>query len=199
MATTYHKRDRPPIALAWESVTTRKDDLVEVLHGVAVADPYRWLENGDSPEVRTWDEAQNAATRAWLSRIDGRDALRARVRELLSIGYVGAPVTRTTADGNRRYFHMRREGTQEQAVLYEERDWLRDPLQERQYTLIDDDPYVVADGITVIQTPGHSIGHQSVLVETAEGVVCIAGDAVSTIEGDGFTLGGLGVAVVTLP
>jgi prolyl oligopeptidase len=138
MATTYHKR------VVCQSVVTRKDDLVEVLHGVAVEDPYRWLENGDSPEVRIWDEAQNAATRDWLSRIPGRDALRTRVRELLSIGYVGAPVARTTAEGSRRYFHMRREGTQEQAVLY-----VRDGVGGIDRALIDPAP-LSADGTTAV-------------------------------------------------
>ena len=45
---------------------TRTDDLVEVLHGVSVADPYRWLEDGDAPETRAWVEAQNQFTRAVL-------------------------------------------------------------------------------------------------------------------------------------
>jgi prolyl oligopeptidase len=125
-------------------VATRKDDLVEVLHGVAVEDPYRWLEDGESPEVRAWDEAQNAATRAWLARIPGRDGLRGRVRELLSIGYVGAPVVRTTDAGTRRYFHVRREGTQEQAVLYR-----RDGVDGVDQVLIDPAP-LSADGATAV-------------------------------------------------
>jgi len=125
-------------------VHTRKDDLVEVLHGVAVADPYRWLEDGDSPEVRAWDEAQNALTRAWLDRIPGRDALRARIRELLSVGHVGGPVVRTTRAGVRRYFHVRREGEQEQAVLY-----VRDGVDGADRVLIDPAP-LSADGTTTI-------------------------------------------------
>jgi prolyl oligopeptidase len=116
-------------------VSTRKEDLVEYLHGVAVADPYRWLEDGESPEVRAWDEAQNAATRAWLDRMPGQDSLRARLRELLSVGHVGAPTVRTTPDGARRYFHVRREGTQEQAVLY-----VRDGVDGVDRPLIDPAP-----------------------------------------------------------
>jgi prolyl oligopeptidase len=98
-------------------LNTRKDDLVEWLHGIAVADPYRWLEDGDSAEVRAWDEAQNAQTRAWLERVPARETLQARIRELLSVGQVGAPVARTTREGLRRYFHVRRDADQEQAVL----------------------------------------------------------------------------------
>lgn len=96
---------------------TRRDDIVEVLHGVAVADPYRWLEDGDSPEVRAFDDAQNDATRAWLARCADRDSLRRRAREILAVGHVGAPAIRTTRAGERRFFHVKREGGQEQAVL----------------------------------------------------------------------------------
>jgi prolyl oligopeptidase len=91
---------------------------VDVLHGVPVSDPYRWLEDGASDEVRAWDEEQNARTHAWLSRLEGRENLAARIRELLAVGTVGAPVARTTRAGVRRYFHIKREGAQDQAVLY---------------------------------------------------------------------------------
>jgi prolyl oligopeptidase len=114
---------------------TRKEDVIEVLHGVAVADPYRWLEDGDAPEVRAWDEAQNAQTRAWLERVRERDALRARIRQLLAVGHVGAPVARTTPEGMRRYFHVRREADQEQSVLV-----VREGLDGSDRVLIDPAP-----------------------------------------------------------
>src|SRR5580700_8446152 len=104
-------------SLGAHPVQTRRDPTVDILHGVAVADPYRWLEDSDSAEVRAWDEAQTAETRAVLDRLPMRAALRARAKELLSVGYVGAPLSRALAGGGRRYFHMRREGAQEQAVL----------------------------------------------------------------------------------
>jgi len=47
----------------------RRDDVVETLHGVAVADPYRWLEDGESDEARSWVESQNARTRAVLESL----------------------------------------------------------------------------------------------------------------------------------
>jgi prolyl oligopeptidase len=125
-------------------VKTRREDVVDVLHGVPVADPYRWLEDGDAPEVRAWDAAQNADTRAWIDRLGGRDALRARLAQILSVGHVGAPVVRTTAGGARRYFHVRREGGQQQAVLY-----VRDGVDGADRALVDPAP-LSADRTTAI-------------------------------------------------
>jgi|GEM_PF-3287090 len=45
---------------------TRAEALVETLHGVKVGDPFRWLEQGESREVRAWTDAQNAYTRRAL-------------------------------------------------------------------------------------------------------------------------------------
>ena len=115
-----------------------------MLHGVPVADPYRWLEDSDSPEVRAWDEAQTAETRALLDALPVLPALRARAKELLSVGYVGAPVSRAIAAGGRRYFHTRREGAQEQAVLC-----VRDGVGGADRVLIDPAP-MAADGTTTI-------------------------------------------------
>ena len=41
---------------------TRRDDVREVLHGVEIKDPYRWLEDQESAETRAWIDAQNAYT-----------------------------------------------------------------------------------------------------------------------------------------
>jgi N-acyl homoserine lactone hydrolase len=68
-----------------------------------------------------------------------------------------------------------------QAVLYDI-DWTGPDLTYMNYTLIDSDHYDVMPGIRVIQTPGHTPGHQSVLVNTAEDIVCIAGDAACMLE-----------------
>ena len=96
---------------------TRKSDVVDTLHGVRVPDPYRWLEDGDSAEVKTWTDAQNAATREKLDAIAGRDKLKKEVSDLLQIGTVGAPSIRGGKTGI-HYFHQKREGTQNQPSLY---------------------------------------------------------------------------------
>ena len=87
-------------------------DVVEVLHGTRVHDPYRWLEDGDSPEVTGWSAAQNARTRAVIDALPARPALHERMLSLLQVGMVGAPAV--AAD---RVFTLEREGDQDQAVL----------------------------------------------------------------------------------
>ena len=92
---------------------TRRDDLVESLHGEAIPDPYRWLEDGGSAETRAWTAAQNALTAEWLAAGPGRALIRDRLAELLAIGSLGAP---TPARG--RCFYQRRDAGQDQPVLY---------------------------------------------------------------------------------
>ena len=60
----------------------RVDSTVEVLHGVSVADPYRYMENVKSPELQTWLRAQGDVTRSTLDRIDVRANLLQRIEEL---------------------------------------------------------------------------------------------------------------------
>jgi prolyl oligopeptidase len=93
--------------------TTRSESVSDVLHGETIADPYRWLEDGDAPETRAWTDAQNAFTEAYLRSMPGRDRIRNRLKELLSIGVLSTP---EPAAG--RYFYLRRDGRQNQPVLY---------------------------------------------------------------------------------
>jgi prolyl oligopeptidase len=86
---------------------------VDILHGVKLVDPYRWLEDGNSNDTKAWVDEQNKLTQALLANVPGREKIRARLGSLLEIGSLGAP---TPAQG--RYFYTKREGTQNQAVLY---------------------------------------------------------------------------------
>ena len=92
---------------------TRTVDVTDVLHGETIADPYRWLENGSDAETRAWTEQQNALTEAWLARRPARAIIRRRLDELLSIGAISVP-----APARGRYFYLRRDGRQNQPILY---------------------------------------------------------------------------------
>src|SRR5487761_659997 len=91
----------------------RRLDLVEDLHGYRVADPYRWLEDADSPETRQWLAAEDELWAGYRAGLPCGDEFTARVRELLRVGSVGLPTWR----GPTR-FAMRRDPDQEHAVLY---------------------------------------------------------------------------------
>ena len=87
--------------------------IVDILHGTKVLDKYRWLENSSSPETQKWVEQEMFYTRALLDPLPRRDAVHKRLTELLSIGSLTPPVI-----AGRHYFYTRREGMQNQPVLY---------------------------------------------------------------------------------
>ncbi len=97
--------DQPP--------ETRIDDVVEVIHGVEVHDPYRWLEDGQAPAVREWSAAQNRYTRSVLDELPGREAVRARLAQAVDRGALGASIPR----GRYRFF-SRRDPGRDQAALH---------------------------------------------------------------------------------
>jgi N-acyl homoserine lactone hydrolase len=68
-----------------------------------------------------------------------------------------------------------------QQVLYNQ-SWLDHPLGLFDYTMVQQDFYEVLPGLRLIRTPGHTPGHQSLLVNTDEGVLCVSGDAVNARE-----------------
>ena len=92
---------------------TRVEDVVETVHGVEVHDPYRWLEDGRTPEVRAWAGDQDAFTRRHLDGLPGRAWLTRRLTEVSYVDAVGVP-----RRAGARLFFTRRRADQEKAVLY---------------------------------------------------------------------------------
>jgi prolyl oligopeptidase len=99
------------------TIPTRSEPVQETIHGVKVADPYRWLENGDSAEVRSWTEQQSRLLRQTLDAVPSRKRLVERLWALHGIGTLEAPVAKGKGRAT-RYFYTRREGQQNQPVLY---------------------------------------------------------------------------------
>ena len=97
----------------WVYPSTRRADVVDEYHGVTVADPYRWLEDDNSPETKAWVDAENAVTFGYLRRIPERGAIRARLTKLWNYERYGVPVKQ-----GGRYFFTKNDGLQNQAVLY---------------------------------------------------------------------------------
>lgn len=89
------------------------EPVVDVFHGVPVTDPYRWLEDQNSPRTRAWIEEQTCYARAYLDNIPGRERIRQRIREFLAIEtYDSLQI----AAG--RYFFRKRLPDQEQPCIY---------------------------------------------------------------------------------
>jgi prolyl oligopeptidase len=92
---------------------TKQQPVTDDYFGHKIIDPYRWLEDGSSPETQQWVAEQLAYTRSILDKLPGRDKLHDRIEQLLEIGNLGE-----TQAGGEYYFHTRREGKQNQPVLY---------------------------------------------------------------------------------
>ncbi len=107
-AQSSHSTDRPLVYPKTKTV-----DMVEELHGVKVADPYRWMEDLDSPDIKAWIEAENEITFGYLKEIPERDAINKRLTKLWNYEKYGMP--RKHGD---RYFFMKNDGLQNQYVLY---------------------------------------------------------------------------------
>src|SRR6478672_2838420 len=61
------------------------DPVVDLMHGIEVPDPYRWLEQQDAPQTRKWVEDQTAYTRAYFETIPWRERIRTEVEKLLEM------------------------------------------------------------------------------------------------------------------
>jgi prolyl oligopeptidase len=92
---------------------TRKAEVVDDFFGTKVADPYRWLEDDNSPETRAWVEAQNKVAFAYLDQIPQRATIRERITKLWDFEKYSAPFKR-----GRRYFYSYNTGLQNQSVIY---------------------------------------------------------------------------------
>ncbi len=120
---------------------TVRGSVVEPQFGVAVADPYRWLENDvrTDPAVANWVAAENAVTNQYLATLPGRAAFAQRMTQLYHYDRLGLPVRRGS-----HYFYTRNDGTQNQAVLM-----VRDGLHGTARELIDPNHWA-ADGATAL-------------------------------------------------
>ncbi len=114
MTMSHAKADDPrKNASARDYPAARKVDHVDDYHGTKVADPYRWLEELDSPETRAWIESENAITNKYLDAIPHLDALKSRLTQLWDYEKFSEPFER---DG--RFFYRHNTGLQNQGVLY---------------------------------------------------------------------------------
>ena len=103
---------RPPDQTMTYPATAR-GDVVDDYFGTKVADPYRWMEDLESPAVADWVAAQNRVTFAYLEKLPLRDRFKQRITQLWDYPKVSVPVR----EGG-RYFYTKNSGLQRQAPLY---------------------------------------------------------------------------------
>lgn len=90
-----------------------KVDTVDTYFGVAVPDPYRWMENDTTKAVADWVKAENEVTNSYLSRINYRDAVKDRLLELNNYEKLSSPFRQ-----GEYYYFYKNTGLQNQSVLY---------------------------------------------------------------------------------
>jgi prolyl oligopeptidase len=107
---------------------TPVEPVTEILHGIEITDPYRWLEDQNSPRTRKWLAEQAAYTRAYFSAIPGREQIGTRVRDLLALKEA---ISEPWNIGD-RYFFLKRQEDKEQPVIV-----MRDGLFGSETVLVD--------------------------------------------------------------
>ena len=93
--------------------TVSKSEQVDNYHGMAIADPYRALEDPDTDVTKAWVEAQNQVTFSYLNEIPARDKIKQRLTKLWDYEKYGTPFKEGES-----YFYFKNDGLQNQSVLY---------------------------------------------------------------------------------
>ncbi len=86
---------------------------VDDYFGTKVSDPYRWMEDVDSADVKQWVDAENVLTQGYLATVPSREKMHSRLMELTNFERYTAPARRGT-----RYFYSHNAGLQNQNVIY---------------------------------------------------------------------------------
>lgn len=133
---------------------TPVEPVIEILHGLEITDPYRWLEDQNSPRTRKWLEEQAVYTRTYFDAIPEREPIRTRVGELLALKEI---ISEPWNVGD-RYFFLKRREDREQPVIV-----MRDGLFGPETVLVDPGQHgggnSVAVSIVTISADGHFVAY----------------------------------------
>jgi prolyl oligopeptidase len=93
----------------------RKANVTDNYFGTRVQDPYRWMENDTSREVKNWVEAENKITQDYLSQIPYRKTIHDRLTQIWNYERYSAPIHK-----GKHYFYFKNNGLQNQSVMYKQ-------------------------------------------------------------------------------
>src|SRR5206468_1123775 len=136
----------------------RKGDTVDNYFGTRVADPYRWMEDLNAPELKQWIDAENTVTFTYLDGLPLRNTLKARITELYDYPRVTAP-----RYVGRHWFYNRNTGLQRQSVVFT-RETLNGPE-----TVVIDPNQLSPDGSTALSAVDPAPDGQHFAYGQAEG------------------------------
>ncbi len=92
---------------------TEAKPVTDNVNGTSMADPYRWLEDGQSPETRAWIDSQMKYTQEYLSQVKIRPEIAKSLTELIRVESYSIPVERQD-----NYFFTKRLPDENQASIY---------------------------------------------------------------------------------
>ncbi|MGA8658613.1 MAG: prolyl oligopeptidase family serine peptidase [Chthoniobacterales bacterium] len=117
----------------------KKEGGVDDYHGTKVADPYRWLEDPDSPETAAWVKAENQLTGAYLGKLPDKDYFKQELTKIWNFERYTPP----SWEGH-RYIFRKNSGLQNQSVIYTARNLNDNP------TVVLDPNQLSADGTVAV-------------------------------------------------
>jgi len=134
--------DDPNVVKISSRMVTDKVDQVDDYHGRKIEDPYRWLEDTDSPKTREWIKSENELTAEFLNSIPERGPIQERLKKLWNYERYGIP-----SQHGSRFFYTRNDGLQNQAVYY-----VADSLEAEPQVLLDPNTLAADGTVAVLET-----------------------------------------------
>lgn len=123
----------------WKYPTAEKSDQSDDYFGTTVDDPYRWMEDENSPKLKTWINEENALTQSVLEKLPLRETLKTELTARYDYEKNSLPLKKAG-----KYFFFRNSGLQNQAALY-----VTDDLSQEPRVLLDPNT-LAADGTAAI-------------------------------------------------
>ncbi len=121
---------------------TKKVNQTDDYFGVKIEDPYRWLENTDSPDVKAWVEEQNKVTFSYLEQIPFRNKIKERLTEIWNYPKYSQPFK-----AGDYYLFFKNDGLQNQDVLYIQKDLSSEPEVFLDPNTFSDDGTIALNGV----------------------------------------------------